>query len=187
MTLLLLIFWAWSDGQLLEVVASAKVPKLKQNGSSVCASVNAYNFGPRGTSRSFSPQIVTISRSLISQVQGHKAAPPDIYQRKQRFFADPVSQSAFRCLQDQSGNVLRSDWFFSVFHELLGTSKTCVSGQYMLQKSCFPGCSCLRLFSVTPLKCVDTSGGVLTGFLAPFWVRFLACWLRSVARKFGFV
>ena len=56
----------------------------------------------------------------------------------------------------------------------------------MLHKLCFPGCSCLRLFSVTPLKCVDTSGGILAGLLAPFWVRFFGMLTEVRGQKIQF-
>ena len=98
----------------------------------------------------------------ISWVQGSKPGISQIADSaKNDFLPSPVSDSTFGCLQDPPKRVPGSFWtVFGVFWEVLGTSKTCDSVQYILQKSAFHGYPVPRRLSIARLKRFGASGGV---------------------------
>ena len=113
----------------------------------------------------------------ISLVQGSKPGiSPSASGAKNDFLLGQVSESTFGRLQDSPNGVRRAFLgVLGVFWALLGTSKTCDSVQYILQKSDCHGCSVPRRLSIAGLRRLGASGGVWGCFLEPFWVPFLAC------------
>ena len=113
----------------------------------------------------------------ISRVQGSKPGiSPSASGAKNDFLLGQVSESTFCRLQDAPNGVRRAFLgVLGVFWALLGTSKTCDSVQYILQKSGCHGCSVPRRLSIAGLKRLGASGDVWECLFGPFWVPFLAC------------
>ena len=98
----------------------------------------------------------------IFWVPGSKAPDPlEGFRRKKRFLTVPGAEFTFGRLQDSAKRVQRAVLIvFGAFWELLGTSKTCDSVQYIFKKSRFQDCLLPRHLSVVPLKRFGPLGSV---------------------------
>ena len=108
-----------------------------------------------------------------SQARKHQI-PGAASSAKSGFVEGSVWVSPFGPLQESPQRVPTVFWsVFGVFWEVLCTSKTCDSVQYILKKSAFYACLLPGHISMSTLKRFGLSGGVWGGCFGRFWVLFV--------------